>query len=122
MKGAAVSRCVVVSGHHSGGRFTLLDIPGVYQNGVPVPVASTRLTEEELAAKLARTPYTVEFIEIADEASEPVITPEEASEAASVLSLSDEVASEAGKTLAAYEQQTKRKARTKPADSAAKEG
>jgi hypothetical protein len=116
MRGADVSRCVVVSGHHSGGRFTLLGIPGVYENGVPVPVDSTGKTEEELAALLASTDLAVEFID-SEDAQESEITSEEASAAESMLSRSDEVASEAGKTLAEFERQKKRRPK-----SAAKEG
>lgn len=67
-----MSRSVVVSGHHSGGRFTLLGIPGIYENGVPVPVESTGLAEDELAARLAATPLTVEFID--PEAKKPAKT------------------------------------------------
>ncbi len=56
-----MSKCVVVSGHHSGGPFTLLGIPGRYQNGVPVPVESTGLSEAELRRRLERAGLKVKI-------------------------------------------------------------
>lgn len=60
-----MSKAIVVRGHHSGGPFTLLGIPGVYENGVPYPLEKTGRSLTEMRRLFAEHPdIDVEFVDV----------------------------------------------------------